>query len=388
MLYTLPKPTRILPSFASSLKAALAQQRLSHDQIVSLVQTTNRTEIDALHNAADSVTRKVFGDYVSIRGIIEFSNICEKRCDYCGVPTYDQKFLINQDVILRCCDFMYAEGYRNVVLQSGEVSTNERINWVLELVHKIKSKFGFEQDKGMCIVLSIGELSRQQYQKLFDAGANRYLLRIESSDPQLYSSMHPKTNHSFQRRLQALHDLKDIGYVTGTGVMVGVPNQTYDNLAQDIEFFRDEGYHMIGLGPYLVHNDTIMGKRILNTTTREERKEADLLKADITLNMYDTIRLLCPYVNIAATTALETLSPGYKKRALTGGANVLMPIITPKEFRDGYQIYEGKKEVNMDHIETHQMMLELMNAINKKPMFTKWNNPPLYTMRNNPATSH
>lgn len=380
MLYTLPKPTRALPSFSSSLKAAISHQKLSHDQIVSILQTKNPNEIEALHQAADKTTKKIFGNGVSIRGIIEFSNECEKSCLYCGVPTYDQKFTISKKAILDCCDFMYSEGYRNVVLQSGEITTESRINWVLDLINQIKSKYGFEQDTGMCIVLSIGELSRQQYQRLFDAGANRYLLRIESSDPKLYASMHPKKNHTFKRRLEALHDLKDIGYVTGTGIMVGVPDQTYDHLAHDIEFFRDEKYHMIGLGPYLEHKDTPMGKKIIKNYTKDQRKEADKLKADVTISMYDLIRLQCPYVNIAATTALDTLSPGYKKKALTGGANVIMPIITPKQYRDGYQLYEGKKEVDMDHIQTHKMMLELMKSIGKEAIFTKWNNPPAYSM--------
>lgn len=380
MLYTLPKPARALPSFSSSLKAAISSQKLSHDQIVSILQTRNPSEVEALHQAADKLTRKIFGNYVSIRGIIEFSNECEKSCHYCGVSTINQKFTIDKEAILDCCDFMYSEGYRNVVLQSGEVTTESRINWVLDLINKIKAKYGFAQDTGMCVVLSIGELSRQQYQKLFDAGANRYLLRIESSDPQLYASMHPKKNHSYQRRLQALHDLKDIGYVTGTGIMVGVPGQTFDHLAHDIEFFRDEKYHMIGLGPYLEHKDTPMGKKIINEYTESQRKEADQLKADITINMYDLIRLQCPYVNIAATTALDTLHAGYKKRALTGGANVVMPIITPKQFRNGYQLYEGKKEVDMDHIQTHKMMMELMKSIGKEATFKKWNNPPAYTL--------
>ena len=153
MLYTLPKPTRALPSFSSSLKAAISHQKLSHDQIVSILQTKNPNEIEALHQAADKTTRKIFGNGVSIRGIIEFSNECEKGCYYCGVPTYDNKFTISKEAILDCCDFMYSEGYRNVVLQSGEITTESRINWVLDLINKIKSKYGFEKDTGMCIVL-------------------------------------------------------------------------------------------------------------------------------------------------------------------------------------------------------------------------------------------
>ncbi|OHT01382.1 radical SAM domain containing protein [Tritrichomonas foetus] len=378
MLYTLNRVTRPLPSFSSALNAAISNSFLNHDQLVTLLQASTKEEKAALHDAAGEVTRKVFGNDISLRGIVEFSNMCEKNCNYCGVTAYDDKFIIPHESILECCEFMHSKGYRNLVLQSGEVSTNERVAWIESLLKKIKSKYGSEPDKGMCVVLSVGELSKKQYQRLFDVGANRYLIRIEASDPKLYASMHPP-DHLYSERLRCLKDLKDIGYVTGTGIMVGVPNQTFDHLAGDIEFFRNYGFHMIGLGPYIIHKDTVMGKELLSTTTPEERREADLLKADVTLNMYNVIRLACPLVNIAATTALETLSKGYKKLALTGGANVLMPIITPKKFRGGYQLYEGKKEVDMDREETHQMVLDLMKEIGKNPQFQKWNHPPLYT---------
>lgn len=375
-MYTLRQPSRILPSFSASLKAAISGAKLTHDQLVRLISCSGSEQKD-LHDAASEVTKKVFGNNVSLRGIVEFSNHCEKNCHYCGVTAYEDKFLIPQESILECCDYMYSKGYRNIVLQSGEVSSEKRVNWILELLNKIKSKFGTEKDTGMCVVLSVGELTKNQYQRLFDAGSHRYLLRIESSDPKLYASMHP-SSHSWHRRLKALTDLKDVGFVTGTGVMVGVPNQTFDHLAGDVEFFRDNKFHMVGLGPYIIHKDTVMGRDLLGRTTETERKAADILKVDITLNMYNVIRLQCPLVNIAATTALETLNPGSKKLALTGGANVLMPIITPKQFRSGYQLYEGKKEVDMDREQTHQDVLALMKECGKTPQFTKWNDPPLY----------
>lgn len=378
-MYTLRRITRPLPSFKSSLQSAISGAILSHDELVSLLQASSPDEFNMLHDAAAEVTKRVFGNEVSIRGIVEFSNACEKRCTYCGVTAYDDKFLISHDQILECCDYMYRTGYRNLVLQSGEITSERRIDWVCDLLDKIRRKYTFEKDKGLCVVLSIGELSRKQYQRLFDAGAKRYLLRIEASDRKLYEQIHPKDgNHSYDRRIQCLRDLKDIGYVTGTGVMVGLPNQTFDNLANDIRFFRDNKYHMIGLGPYVIHKDTVMGKEILKTTTEKERDECSLRAGMTTLNMYNVLRLQCPYINIAATTALETLKKGYKKLALTGGSNVLMPIITPKQFRYGYQLYEGKKEVDMDREETHNMVLKLLKDIGKKPVFSKWNNPPLF----------
>lgn len=378
MLYTLNKVTRPLPSFAESLETAISGKFMSHDKIISLVQATKKEEVQALHKAAGEVTSKVFHNEVSIRGIVEFSNSCEKRCHYCGVNAYEDKFLIPHEAILECCDFMWSKGYRNLVLQSGEITSKARMNWISSLIEKIFAKFGRDMDTGMCIVLSIGELSHEQYQKFYDMGCQRYLLRIEASNPELYKSMHPP-DHLWSKRLSCLEDLKKIGYVTGTGVMIGVPKQTYDDIAGDIEFFRDGQYPMIGLGPYLIHNETVMGRGLLKTTTEAERKEADNRKVQATLNVYNTLRLICPYINIAATTALDTLAPGAKEIALTGGANVVMPIITPKKFRGGYQLYEGKKEVDEDREQTHQRVINLCKKLGKVARFNKWNHPPLYT---------
>ena len=382
MLYTLNKVERALPSFSDTLKKAVSGEVLSHDSIVSLLQTRNKGEIHELHEAAGKITSKVFGNEVSIRGIVEFSNHCEKACHYCGVPSYTEKgFLIPHDSIIECCDFMWEKGYRNLVLQSGEVTSEARMNWLTELVNKIFGKFGKEKDTGMCIILSIGELSYQQYKRLYDLGVQRFLLRVETSNPSLYAQIHPP-DHKWERRIEALRDLKSIGYVTGTGSMVGLPNQTFDDVASDIEFFRNGQYPMIGLGPYVIHSDTVMGKSIIKTTSKDERKEADDLKVETTLKVYDVLRLVSPLINLAATTALDTLSPGAKAIALTGGSNVVMPIITPKVFRSGYQLYEGKKEVDMDRDDTHQKVLDLMKKTGKTARFNRWNHPPLFEKLN------
>ena len=386
MLYTLNKVERALPSFAEALETAVSGKFMSHDKIVRLLQADKKDEIKQLHEEAGKVTTRVFGNEVSIRGIVEFSNACEKQCHYCGVNAYEDKFLIPQEAILECTDFMWSKGYRNLVLQSGEVTSQKRMDWVAELLQKIFDKYGKEKDTGMCIILSIGELSYDQYKRFHDLGVQRYLLRIESSNPELYARMHPK-DHLWERRVQCLKDLKSIGYVTGNGCMVGIPTQTFDDLAGDLEFFRDGQYPMIGLGPYLIHNDTIMGRQVISSTTAEERKEVDALKVQTTLNVYDTLRLICPLNNIAATTALDTLSPGAKAIALTGGSNVVMPIITPKIFRSGYQLYEGKKEVDEDREYTHNKVFALCKKIGKVPRFNRWNHPPLFTKLQNEKNS-
>ena len=386
MLYTLNWETRKLPSFGESLERVLSGSTLSHDEIISLIQTNKPDEIKALHDEAGKIASKVFHNEISIRGIVEFSNACEKHCHYCGVNAYEEKFLIPHEAILECCDFMWSKGYRNLVLQSGEITSEQRMNWIASLLEKIFKKFGRDKDTGMCIILSLGELSHEQYQRFYDMGCQRYLLRVEASNPELYASMHPP-DHLWSNRVKCLNDLKKIGYVTGTGCMIGVPNQTFDDIAGDIEFFKNGGYHMIGLGPYLIHNQTVMGKKLLKTTTEDERKEADARKVQVTLNVYNTIRLICPYDNIAATTALDTLAPGAKEIALSGGANVVMPIITPKKFRGGYQLYEGKKEVDEDREQTHQRVIELCKKIGKTPIFNKWNHPPIYT-KEHPQWKH
>jgi biotin synthase len=376
MIYTLNKVTRPLPSFFESLETAVSGKFVSHDKIISLIQATEKEEIKALHDAAGDLTKKLYNNQVSIRGIVEFSNACEKSCLYCGVNAYEEKFLIPHEAILECCDFMWKKGYRNLVLQSGEISSKARMDWITSLLEKIFAKYGSDMDTGMCVILSIGELSHEQYQKFYDMGCQRYLLRIEASNPELYKSIHPP-DHLWSKRVACLEDLKKIGYVTGTGVMIGLPKQTYDDIAGDIEFIRDGQYPMVGLGPYLIHNETVLGRELLKTT-EDERKEADLRKVQATLNVYDAIRLICPYVNIAATTALDTLSPGAKEIALTGGANVVMPIITPKKFRGGYQLYEGKKEVDEDREQTHQRIIDLCEKLGKVAIFNKWNHPLLY----------
>ena len=379
MFYTLKRTNRLLPTFSESLNLLKIGNNLSHDHIVSILQTQNPEEIQQIHDAAGQKTQEIFGNEISLRGIVEFSNHCEKSCHYCGVPTIEEKYLISHESILECCDFMWEKGYKNIVLQSGEITSELRMSWLSKLISKIFSKFGKDKDNGMCIILSVGELSYKQYKHFYDLGVQRFLLRIESSNPKLYASMHPKdNNHLWQTRIDCLTNLQNIGYVTGTGMMVGIPNQTYDDIASDIEFFRDGYYPMIGLGPYIIHSDTVMGKKLLNITSKDERNIIDQEKVNTTLLIYDTLRLISPLINIAATTALETLSPGSKAKALTGGANVLMPIITPKSFRIGYQIYEGKKEIDLDREETHQRVLDLMKQINKTARFDRWNDPPLF----------
>lgn len=373
---TLIPTTRELPSFSEALQTAISGKKMSHDVIVRLLNARDKAEVDALHEAAGEVTKRNFNNEVSVRGIVEFSNACEKRCHYCGVNSYEP-FLIPHEAVLGCCEFMWAKGYRNLVLQSGEITSRQRMDWVASLLDKIFAKYGKDKDTGMCIILSIGELDYNDYKRFYDMGVQRYLLRIESSNPKLYATMHP-ADHSWTRRVECLNNLKKIGYVTGNGCLVGVPTQTWDDLAGDIEFFRDGHFPMIGLGPYLIHNDTKMGRDILASTTPDERKELDARKVRATLNMYDTLRLACPFNNIAATTALDTLFPGGKFIALQGGSNVCMPIITPKVYRGGYQLYEGKKEVDEDNEQTHQRLIALCKRLGKTPVFNRWNHPPAY----------
>ena len=231
-------------------------------------------------------------------------------------------------------EFAMKAGYGSLVLQAGERTSPEYTRFVTKLLKRIR-----EISAGkLGITLSLGEQSIDTYKEWFDAGAHRYLLRIETSDPVLYSKIHPNNStHSWERRVRAIKDLIKVGYQTGTGVMIGLPYQTIDNLADDLLFIKDMGVHMVGMGPYLKHSETPLGQLGENST--------DL---DMTLKMVSVLRLLMPKINIAATTAMQVIDPYGRERAVLAGANIIMPNMTITEVREDYQIYENKPGIKDD----------------------------------------
>lgn len=270
------------------------------------------------------------GSKVYFRGIIEYSNYCEKDCYYCGIRksnTNVTRFAMNKTEILECAKASLEMGYGSIVLQSGERRDEVSVRFVEEVLQEIKAATSGK----LGITLSLGEQAPETYERWFNAGAHRYLLRIETSSPELYGRLHPG-DHSFETRRECLRALRRTGYQVGTGVMIGLPFQTPGDLINDLLFFKDEDVDMIGMGPYIPHKDTPM--------VDEQNDLAENLR--LGLVMIALTRLLLKDVNIAASTALQTLDPSGREKGVRAGANIIMPNVTPTDYRKFYQLYDNK----------------------------------------------
>ncbi len=318
----------------------LLQPDFSRDDLVTLLLAEG-TERQQLFQRAQAIKLQTVGNKVYFRGLVEFSNICAKDCLYCGIRKSNEKVVryeATDDEILKACRFAWENRFGSVVLQSGELSSPAFVTRIDLLLRKIKELSGGE----LGITLSCGEQSLETYRQWRESGAHRYLLRVESSNPDLYRKIHPENDfHSFDRRLQALKDLKAAGYQVGTGVMIGFPSQTIEDLANDLLFFKQIDVDMVGMGPYIEHEDTPIYEFRKNIKTKQER-------FDLALKMVATLRLLMPDINIAAATALQAIDPAGREKALTIGANILMPNLTPTKYRKEYQLYEDKPCLDED----------------------------------------
>jgi biotin synthase len=272
---------------------------------------------------------------------VEFSNICSKDCLYCGIRKSNKKVVrynATDEEILDSCRFAWENRFGSVVLQSGEMESMAFVKRVENLLGKIKQLSNNE----LGITLSCGEQSRETYRRWFESGAHRYLLRIEASNRELYYKIHPYTpKHSFERRLEALQFLRETGYQVGTGVMIGLPFQTLEDLASDLLFFKNLDIDMCGMGPYIEHEYTPLYQFRHLLKTKKERFY-------LALNMIAALRLLMPDINIAAATALQAIDPAGREKALTVGANVIMPNLTPCKYRKEYLLYEDKPCLDED----------------------------------------
>lgn len=296
---------------------------LSDDELKILIESDEFNE--PLAEAADIRRRENYGDKVYIRGLIEFTNYCRNNCYYCGIRRDNKKaerYRLTKDEILLCCDEGYRLGFRTFVMQGGEdpYYTDEMI---CDIVSKIKSRY-----PDCAVTLSIGEKPRESYQAFFDAGADRYLLRHETADPEHYGKLHPEAM-SLENRKECLFNLKEIGYQVGSGFMVGSPYQTTENLISDLRFLQKLQPDMIGIGPYITHADTPFA----------EFKSGNVM---LTLRLVSILRLMFPYALIPSTTALGTIHPQGRELGLKAGANVVMPNLSPVSVRKLYSLYENK----------------------------------------------
>lgn len=302
------------------IEKAERAHRLSEEELASLLADDAAEE--AMAAAADRVRRAFVGDEVHLRGLIEFSSYCRQNCMYCGLRRDNEKaqrYRLTPEEIVALAGKAKAAGYPTVVMQSGEDAwfTAERL---AAIVREVKAL-------GLTVTLSVGERTREEYRALREAGADRFLLRIETTDQALYERLDP--GMSYENRVRCLADLKSLGYEVGTGCLVGLPGQSVASLARDVLFFQSIDADMVGIGPLVPNGDTPLG---------------DVPAGDMRLvrRVAAAIRLLLPEANIPATTAMETLLPGARELMLRSGANVMMPNVTEGEARQKYALYPGK----------------------------------------------
>lgn len=308
------------------VKKLIAGERLTDGELLCLLRNRSNEQAGELCAQARAVCDKVYGRQVFLRGLLEISNHCRNDCLYCGIRRSNaqaQRYRMEPEKILACCEAGYAAGLRTFVLQGGEDG------WFTDkvlcgLVARVKRCF-----PDCAVTLSLGERSEQSYRRLFSAGADRYLLRHETADPDHYASLHPP-EISYKRRMECLSQLKEIGYQVGCGFMVGSPGQTLEHLACDLAFIRDFAPHMVGIGPFLPHRDTPFAA-------------APPGSVELTLYLLAIVRLLLPDVLLPATTALGTAAQDGQLHGLAAGANVIMPNLSPQGAREKYMLYDGKK---------------------------------------------
>ncbi len=310
---------------------------LTQPELLQWLREENPPALQELYAHADAVRQRYVGDAVHLRGLIEVSSHCERQCMYCGLRRANEsleRYRMTREEILDCARQAVKLGYGTVVMQAGEDQALTA-EWIAELVRWIK------RETPLAVTLSLGERSDDELQMWREAGANRYLLRFETSDPKLFRTIHPERRAGDPDRLMLLRRLKELGYEAGGGVMVGIPGQRYESLAQDLLTFRALDLDMIGIGPYIPHPKTPLGTGQLKPQL--EGGEQVPNSEQMVYKMVALARMVCPDANIPSTTALATINKANgRKQGLQVGANVVMPNLTPVKYRALYQIYPAK----------------------------------------------
>lgn len=352
---------------------------MERSEIINLLGSTG-IEKEKLFKQAREIRDRTVGNKVYFRGLVEFSNICAKNCLYCGIRKGNSnvvRYDLSDNEILDACRFAWENKFASVVLQSGELSSSSFVKRVDRLLKAIKTFSGNE----LGITLSCGEQTRETYRRWYESGAHRYLLRIEATNRNLYEKIHPVNKlHSFERRLQALHYLRETGYQVGTGVMIGLPFQTLDDLAGDLLFFRELDIDMCGMGPYIEHEDTPLYEYRHLLQTRKER-------FDLALKMIAVLRILMPDINIAAATALQAIDPAGREKAVAIGANVIMPNLTPMAHRKDYLLYEDKPCLDEDAELCKQCLVARIHLAGSEIGYGEWGDSKHFGSRHAKSSS-
>lgn len=335
----------------------------SYAEILDML-TCKSVSRDELFAHAQRVRNEGVGEGIYLRGLIEYSNVCRKNCLYCGIRADKkdvERYTLSEQQVLDAAKFAYESNYGSVVLQGGENTSPRHIELIESLARRIKQL----SDNRLGITLSLGEQTADTYRRWFEAGAHRYLLRIESSDRELFAKIHPSDGlHGYEQRLQAIDNLRSAGFQVGTGVMIGLPFQTVEHLAADLLFMLNADIDMCGMGPYIVSEGTPLAAFANELQPKQWRLE-------MTLRMISTLRILMPDINIAATTALQAIDPSGRLKAVECGANIVMPNISPQELRSSYSLYDNKP-LSLDS-----------SILEQKVRYGEWGDSPHFSHRKN-----
>ncbi len=318
----------------------------SREELLWLIENRGRDISQPLFERARAVARAHYGNKIYVRGLIEMTNYCRNDCYYCGIRRGNaaaQRYRLTKDDIMRCCEAGYALGFRTFVLQGGE-DMYYTDDLTAEIIAAIRARY-----PDCAITLSLGEKSRESYQRLYDAGADRYLLRHETATPAHYARLHP-AELSLANRIACLRNLKEIGYQVGCGSMVGSPYQTPENIVEDLLFIKDFAPQMVGMGPFIPHHDTPFAREKAGT-------------AELTLFLLAIVRLMNPKVLLPATTALGTIEDNGRELGVLAGCNVVMPNLSPLDVRKKYMLYDNKISTGDEAAEARASLERRMSAI-------------------------
>jgi biotin synthase len=334
---------------------------MDKNDILCWLRISDEEELASLWKQADSIRRQCVGDDIYLRGIIEISNRCRRDCLYCGINSSAaelSRYTMEPDEILDAVTDFAKFKVNTVVLQAGE-SPHLTRNVVSGIVKRIKDEYG------IAITLGLGERETDDYMAWKEAGADRYLLKFETSNPALFARLHPSNRDGWEHRIETLRILRDLGYETGSGVMIGLPGQTFEDLANDICLFRELDVDMIGAGPYIPHPGTALGSSVPDFIAEDDQVPSN---DEMTYKTMALTRLIRPYANIPSTTALSTIYPVQGRiLALQRGANVIMPDFTPLKYRSLYDIYP-KLKPSVSDMETqmrnlHEFIMRLGRTV-------------------------
>lgn len=305
---------------------------LNREEIMGWLRENDPERVAELYKQADDIRRENVGNAVYLRGLIEFSNMCSRNCGYCGIRIGNssvKRYRMSPDEIMQCAKKAVSLGYGTVVLQAGE-DRSLPVEWIVDVITQIKSL-------GVAVTLSLGERPMAEIKKFKQAGADRYLLRFETSDRDLFEKIHPSLPGERSDRIQILRELKEVGYETGSGILVGIPGQSYESVVDDILLFGDLGLHMLGVGPYIAHPQSPIDVEPL-----PEGQQVPT-GVEMACKVVALARMACPKANIPSTTAIATLDGiAGRTQGLNCGANILMPNLTPQKYRELYEIYPSK----------------------------------------------